>query len=301
MNSVLYVYDRKRKKRIKEKENYYVNVANVISTSVFFPETIHQLICNQLTNYCVFEFEKENPKMIQFFIKTYNIKVKEAEYPLSHYKTLQDFFQRKLKANIHKIASQKNEKIFVSPVDCRILVFDNINIVKYIWIKGKYFSIENLLCSKKKAKSFENCSIVLCRLAPQDYHRFHFPIRAWYKTTKHISGKYYSVKPNVIKSGRNVFTENRRAITYLQTNYFGTIAYITVGATCVGSIVITCKPNQIVKKGKEYGTFAFGGSTIILLLPKNKIKFDKDLQEHSQKGIETFVRMGEQIGTFYKL
>jgi len=50
-----------------------------------------------------------------------------------------------------------------------------------------------------------------------------------------------------------------------------------------------------VKKGDEKGHFAFGGSIVVLLFEKNKIKFNQDLIEHTAKGYETSIKMGEQI------
>jgi phosphatidylserine decarboxylase len=178
-----------------------------------------------------------------------------------------------------------------------MLVYPHISLVKAIWVKGSKFTLTELLKSPTRAKKYKDCALVLCRLAPQDYHRFHFPMAGKYTNTKHISGHYYSVKPSLVKSNYNVFTENKRTVTYLRTQFFKDIAIIAVGATCVGSIVITAKSNSKVKKGQEYGTFAFGGSSIIMLIPKGLINFDKDLTKQSKKGVETLVRMGQRIGT----
>jgi len=82
----------------------------------------------------------------------------------------------------------------------------------------------------------------------------------------------------------------------IHTKNFGDVLYITIGATMVGSIVFTQKEGNTVKKGDEMGYFAFGGSTILVLFQKDKIKFDEDLVVNSSKPIETLVKMGESIG-----
>ena len=51
-----------------------------------------------------------------------------------------------------------------------------------------------------------------------------------------------------------------------------------------------------VEKGDEWGYFAFGGSTLIILFQKNAIEFDQELVLNSSKPIETRVYMGERIG-----
>ena len=47
-------------------------------------------------------------------------------------------------------------------------------------------------------------------------------------------------------------------------------------------------------KLQEKGYFEYGGSTVILLC--KGIQMDKDILDHSARGIETVVRMGERIG-----
>ncbi|MDB0615211.1 phosphatidylserine decarboxylase [Tenacibaculum dicentrarchi] len=69
-----------------------------------------------------------------------------------------------------------------------------------------------------------------------------------------------------------------------------------VGATMVGSIIETYTANLPVKKGDEMGYFAFGGSTIVLIVDKKNIKIDADILKNTKNRIETFVKMGEKIG-----
>jgi len=64
----------------------------------------------------------------------------------------------------------------------------------------------------------------------------------------------------------------------------------------VGSILETFTPNQPVNKGDEMGYFAFGGSTIVILIDKDKIKINEDILTNTKNNIETFVKMGEKIG-----
>ncbi|RUT63585.1 phosphatidylserine decarboxylase, partial [Clostridium botulinum] len=77
---------------------------------------------------------------------------------------------------------------------------------------------------------------------------------------------------------------------------FDDIIFMEVGATCVGSIVQTYKPNTKILKGDEKGYFKFGGSTVILFFKENTIKIDNDILNQSKLGYETSVVMGESIG-----
>jgi phosphatidylserine decarboxylase len=64
----------------------------------------------------------------------------------------------------------------------------------------------------------------------------------------------------------------------------------------VGSIIETYIPNTFVNKGDEMGYFAFGGSTVVMLVDNEHFTIDKDLLENTKDKIETAVMMGETIG-----
>ena len=68
-----------------------------------------------------------------------------------------------------------------------------------------------------------------------------------------------------------------------------------VGAMFVGRIE-NAAGERMVERGEEKGYFAFGGSTVILLTQKGAVLPDGDLLRHSKSGIETKVRLGEQVG-----
>ena len=51
-----------------------------------------------------------------------------------------------------------------------------------------------------------------------------------------------------------------------------------------------------VARGSEKGRFEFGGSTIVVVLPRRCCVIDADILENSRAGIETKVKYGERIG-----
>jgi phosphatidylserine decarboxylase len=71
---------------------------------------------------------------------------------------------------------------------------------------------------------------------------------------------------------------------------------IEVGATNVGSIKQTHVPDRAVRKGEEKGLFKFGGSCVITLFQRGRIRFDADLVAQSAQCIETYARMGDRLG-----
>ena len=85
-------------------------------------------------------------------------------------------------------------------------------------------------------------------------------------------------------------------ISEIESEKFGTVLYVEVGAACVGSIHQTYLPGAAVKRGAEKGYFSFGGSSLVVLFEKRRIRFDEDLIANSARGIETYARMGESCG-----
>ncbi len=81
----------------------------------------------------------------------------------------------------------------------------------------------------------------------------------------------------------------------LHTENFGDIVQIEVGAMLVGRI---CNRHGEYNfhRGEEKGKFEFGGSTIVILIEKDRITLDSDILENSAHGIETVVKYGSKIG-----
>ena len=115
--------------------------------------------------------------------------------------------------------------------------------------------------------------------------------------SKKIKGRYYSVSPYALASNfTKVFCENKREYCILKTKNIGDVLLAPVGATMVGTILSTYKANEPLQKGDEMGYFSFGGSTVVILVDKDKVKLDQDLIDNTKNRIETLVKMGEKIG-----
>ncbi|PKI45985.1 hypothetical protein CRG98_033625 [Punica granatum] len=166
------------------------------------------------------------------------------------------------------------------------------------WIKGRKFSVRGLLGKEVDSQPFEGGALVIFRLAPQDYHRFHLPVSGTIEKFVDIPGCLYTVNPIAINSKYcNVFTENKRVVSLISTEDFGKVAFIAIGATMVGSITFLKHKGEYAKKGDEFGYFSFGGSTVICVFEKDAIEIDEDLLQTSARSLETLVSVGMKLGT----
>lgn len=232
-------------------------------------------------------------RQIAPFIKFHSLDM--AEYEECPYKTFNDFFYRRLKAGARK--PEGNNKIFLSPADSRCTVFSSVHQAKDIWIKGSRFSLARLTKNyKPDIFNDRSCSIMIFRLAPQDYHRFHSPCDATIGKPIYVDGQYYTVNPMAVRSSLDVFGENVRMILPMESPEFGPLLLIPVGAMMVGSIVLDREEGEFVKRGEEMGYFKFGGSTIVVVIPTKSIALDSDLSKNSADGIETLVKVGMSVG-----
>ncbi|GFY89169.1 phosphatidylserine decarboxylase 2 [Actinidia rufa] len=206
----------------------------------------------------------------------------EVKYPLENFKTFNDFFIRELKPGARPISSTGHDDVAVCAADSRLMAFRNVEDSLRFWIKGQRFSIHGLLGKEISSTAFLDGSLVIFRLAPQDYHRFHLPVSGTIENFVDIPGSLYTVNPIAVNSKYcNVFTENKRAVAIISTRDFGKVAFVAIGATMVGSITFTKKKGDHIQKGDEafyldslslqFGYFSFGGSTVICVFEKVSI------------------------------
>jgi len=208
------------------------------------------------------------------------------------FKNFNDFFTRKLKDNARPVDTSFNSVI--SPADGKVLAYADIGNSDFI-VKGYRFDVSSFLDNHVLAQKYRDGALCVIRLAPVDYHRFHFPVSGNLTSNTEIEGDYYSVNPFALRKKAEIFCLNKREYTILSNPLFGDVIMAEVGATMVGSIVQTYKGSSVIK-GKEKGYFKFGGSTVVLLFEKNKISIDRDLLINTSNGYETAVKMGERIG-----
>ena len=241
--------------------------------------------------------ERFSKKKILPFIQNYNVNMDDFIWPDNGFSSFNDFFIRNLKPSARKFLSDPSK--IASPADGRHLGFQNISKTQIFFVKDQSLNLEKLLNSSIEAKRYHNGSLILSRLCPIDYHRFHFPVSGFAHKPRLINGPLFSVNPLALSRNINILAQNKRMITPIDTLNFGRILMIEVGATCVGSIKQIFQPNSQVQQGQQKGYFEFGGSSTILLFEPNKVQLDKDLLELSTQSTELYVHVGDQLASLY--
>ena len=243
-------------------------------------------------------------KIMKGFVKAFKVNMEEAEYPLSHYKTFNQFFTRPIKPTTRPVDA--DPKSVVSPVDAKIIELGDIKEYDALQIKGLPYSVEKLITEKEFSKQFYNGHFITLYLSPRDYHRIHTPFDGKGVAVEYNRGALFPVNELGLHRIQNLFAINERLTTFFETS-FGKCALVKVGATNVGRILTTydqpwnkkdMKQKHLFhkmddlhfKKGDELARFELG-STVILLFSEGSITF----KEHLKSGLS--LKMGEVLAT----
>ena len=228
---------------------------------------------------------------VKGFIKSNNIDM--SDYEDRKFCSFNDFFTRGLKDGARPVTDGEDD--FISPADARLSVYD-ITPERYFTVKGVDYTIADLLENKELAERFDGGKCLIFRLAVDNYHRYGWCADGQAEAPVRIKGKYHTVQPIAMRRFP-IFRENVREYTVVKTEKFGTVVQIEVGALMVGRIVNNAPNGCTAKKGLEKGKFEFGGSTVVVLLEKDKVMLDEEFITNTQNDLETNVKYGEKIGT----
>jgi phosphatidylserine decarboxylase len=231
---------------------------------------------------------------IRPFIWQYELDATEFLRDVDEFASFNEFFFRELKPESRPIDSDPATVVF--PADGRHLCVPDISKSDGLFVKGEMFSLRSLLKNDALADRYAKGSLMLSRLCPVDYHRFHFPVAGTPGPARLINGPLYSVNPIALCQNIHILATNKRSITELETPSLGKVLLLEIGATCVGSICQTYSAGTRVSKGSEKGYFRFGGSSTITIFEPERIRFDEDLIENSEQHRELYARIGDHMG-----
>lgn len=225
--------------------------------------------------------------LVPLFIKKHHIDMKEYEGRV--YRSFNDFFTRK--RGIERIDITPMH--LISPCDGYLSVYPVAEDLTYR-IKHVEYSLERLFKSRDLAEQYAGGTCLIFRLTPQDYHRYCYACEGVRVESGIIEGCLHCVRPAAYSS-IPVFVENSREYIVLSTPAFGTVVQMEVGALLVGKIH-NFRSNRRVFQGQEKGYFEFGGSTILVLVKKNRLELSEDVVKQTRNGKEMRICLGETVG-----
>ncbi|MGM9928594.1 MAG: phosphatidylserine decarboxylase [Bacillus sp. (in: firmicutes)] len=223
--------------------------------------------------------------IIHSYSKVYKIDWKDVEKSESDFRSLHDLFIRKLKEGSRQI-HEDNQSV-ISPVDAVIEDYGTIQSEGTILVKGKTYSMSEMLGSEDALQKYINGQYVILYLSPSHYHRIHSPISGEVQDRWTLGNRSYPVNRMGLKYGKAPLAKNYRVITELR-NENGCVAVVKVGAMFVNSIEITNQQDYL-QKGEEMAYFSFG-STVVLLFEKSLFHLSEQIVLGSE------VKYGQLLG-----
>ena len=223
------------------------------------------------------------------FIKKNRIRMDDFEQRT--FTSFNDFFTRRVRAERRPI--DREPAHLIAPCDSKLTAFP-IGEDSRFRIKGVEYTLEELLRDKALADRFLGGTLLLFRLTVGDYHRYSYVDSGLIGPETHIDGVFHTVNP-AAASRYPIYRENTREFALLESEHFGSLLQMEVGAAMVGRIVNE-PGNRSVRRGEEKGRFEFGGSTVIVLLQKGAAVIDEDILRNTREDVETVVHLGEKIG-----
>lgn len=225
-------------------------------------------------------------RLIPRFAKMYGIDPADADQDIGEYKSLNDFFTRRLKSGLRPIDSGASS--LISPVDAKVTGIGSIDNGQLINVKGQNYTVDDLLNRSPRTVNYLNGFYMVLYLSPTDYHRIHSPVSGRVLEKEHVPGKVYPVNEFGMRHMKRTLSRNERLITYIGHDC-GELAVVKVGAMNVSSIQYVEPLDRQLEKGDELAFFEFG-STVVLLMESGTFRLRADLMINSK------VRMGEPLG-----
>jgi len=232
-------------------------------------------------------------RAIPWFIRHYNIELRDVAGDLSDYHTLGEFFARKLRHGARPI-----EDGVTSPTDGLVREVGRLDGCHRLWVKGALFDLVQLVQDDRLAEELSGGYVVTVYLSPRDYHRIHAPVDCAPDRVWRIPGSLFPVNPASTRAIPGILARNERIVTRFSSP-MGPFAMVMVGACGVGTIRLRYAvsrggrlkliPGQVYQRGEEIGHFALGSTVLVLFPPTWGLEWSVEVGDH--------VRMGQSLAT----
>ncbi|MDO5422163.1 MAG: phosphatidylserine decarboxylase [Eubacteriales bacterium] len=227
--------------------------------------------------------------MVKPFVKRNRIDL--TQYQEEAYDSYNAFFTRTMREGLRPVDEEPLH--LISPCDGKLTAYP-ITAEGSFCIKQTRYTVKELLRSERLAGRYYGGTALVFRLTVDDYHHYCYVDQGEKSRNYRIPGVLHTVNP-IANDVYPIYKENAREYSLLRSRNFRTVLMMEVGALMVGRIV-NRQEEALVRRGEEKGFFAFGGSTVVLLMEPGAVRVDEDIWRNSRAGVETVVRMGEKVG-----
>lgn len=211
--------------------------------------------------------------------------------------TLSQIFERKIRYWETRPMSKESKHI-VAPADSR-MVWGSLLRDTPLFIKGKFFELEELLGGVPDWRRFVDGDWAVFRLTPEKYHYSHSPVAGVVRDFVALGGACHACNPAAVVEVVTPYSKNRRDVTIIDTDvpggsWIGLVAMVEVAALMIGDIVqcssvekyrapTVMLPGLFLHRGSPKSRYRPGGSTDVLLFERGRIRVNDDLVRAQQR------------------
>jgi phosphatidylserine decarboxylase len=240
-----------------------------------------------------YQHSHRSARKIEPFIREHHIDMDEFEPVI--YRSYAEFFVRRFRPDVRRFPSVPGE--MGAFAEARYFGWECLTADLQFPIKGYSLSAEHILGNKELARPFIGGPVILARLSPMDYHHAHYPDDGRTLEKASLGRRLWTINWHALLNQPDILFRNERQINILQTENFGRLAFVEIGALSVGRIIQIHPLDTRFRRGEEKSVFNFGGSAIIVFGEPKTWRPSDDLLARTKEGVETFVQLGGTVGS----
>ena len=238
-----------------------------------------------------YQNSRRSARQIEPFIREHGIDMSEFK-PVA-YRSFAEFFDREFLPGSRPFPAKESE--MGAFAEARYFAWERLTADQRLPVKGYSLDVKTILGNAERALPFIGGPVILARLSPMDYHHVHYPDDGTTVAKDRLGYRLWTVNWHALQNMPDILFRNERQINILQTNNFGRLGFVEVGAMSVGRIVQVHPFDRAYPRGVEKSVFKFGGSAIVVFGEPGAWRPADDLLTHTQDGFETLVRLGDVI------
>mmetsp|Transcript_32078 Transcript_32078/g.70169 ORF Transcript_32078/g.70169 Transcript_32078/m.70169 type:complete len:349 (-) Transcript_32078:31-1077(-) len=203
----------------------------------------------------------------RFIAWRYGSNLDEMRYPLDSFKTVNDFFSRRLAEGCRQIEDLPAG--LVSPVDGEVLKCGLIEgrRARVEQVKGATYSVASFLGVDPVSTASPSSAVryVVISIPTGNCHRIHSPCQVKLNNGRHYAGEFLSLREPLLRWMNDVFSVNERVVLSGDWRY-GQMHVVAVAAHCVGNIFLDFDPKLQTNRMRDI-TVHCGGDVSSKMFP----------------------------------
>ncbi|KIK99506.1 hypothetical protein PAXRUDRAFT_822663 [Paxillus rubicundulus Ve08.2h10] len=226
------------------------------------------------------------------------------------------FFTREFQPNVRPVNFREQPSLIHNACESTVYkTAENVQLHDQFWLKDQNYSLYDMVNHSAYAEQLAGGTVYQAFLSPQDYHRWHSPVKGTILDAFTVPGTYYAALPDsgaeaddpdlnpgdphgaLIRSQGWLTVAAARAVIFIQADDpIGLMCFIGVGMAEVSTCELSVQQGDAVEIGDELGMFHFGGSSHALIFgPGIKVTWADVVQQDTHLWINSVLGQAQAV------